>query len=264
MGSEKNNHSLLNLFIVRHIGETLAIVNPTNIVAGDGAKHLMLKKNCKDPLVCISSIVLSRILIIMAAILLSGIVLAIFFLRFMLYRNSVAIVFVSGALLVLGLWAFWILFTHRKLLIYRILAASLVWFRKNKFVSTLLNKIKHVNYEIVLFRQNQKRALVKAFLFAVMHWMMGAIEFWIILHLLSIPVGLLDSLILEMGVAILKSAGSFVPGQIGIEEYGNKIMLSIIGLSSSLIWVSVSILRRLRQFIWLAIGLFFYALQKNY
>lgn len=61
-----------------------------------------------------------------------------------------------------------------------------------------------------------------------------------------------------MGVILFKSAGAFVPAQIGVEEYGNKIMLAAIGLPETEIWVSASILRRARQLFWIFLGLTIY------
>lgn len=58
-----------------------------------------------------------------------------------------------------------------------------------------------------------------------------------------------------MGIVLFKTAGVFIPGQIGIEEIGNKIMLGLIGIPDTDIWVTVSILRRSRQLFWIAFGL---------
>lgn len=263
MGSEKKYHSLQNLFVVRHIGESLAIINPTNVIAGDGAKQLLLKQNCHNTDACLSSILLSRILIIIAAILLAGFSVSAIIMNQMTNEFPMGSMMILGLIILFGLMQFWRLFTHRKLYLYNISSILLAPFKDKEIISNILYKIKHVNYEISKFRQKEKRALLAAFFFATMHWMMGAVEFCLILFLLNLPIGFLDGLIVEMGVAVLKSTGSFIPGQIGIEEYGNKIMLTTIGLSSSVIWISVSILRRMRQFIWLAVGVIFYIFTKD-
>ncbi len=43
---------------------------------------------------------------------------------------------------------------------------------------------------------------------------------------------------------LFKAAGAIVPGQIGVEEYGNKVMLDVIGIVSNEIWLVVTLIRR--------------------
>ena len=81
--------------------------------------------------------------------------------------------------------------------------------------------------------------------------MVGSLEFYFILILLGIKTTVFSTLLVDMGVVVIKSIGAFVPGQIGIEEYGNKIMLTMIGVTGATVWVTASILRRSRQLFWM-------------
>jgi len=49
-----------------------------------------------------------------------------------------------------------------------------------------------------------------------------------------------------------------VPGQVGIEEFANKVMLVSIGLADDQIWIIVSVLRRARQLFWVVFALGIY------
>jgi hypothetical protein len=77
---------------------------------------------------------------------------------------------------------------------------------------------------------------------------------------------MLQALTVDMGVVLFKSAGAFIPGQLGIEEYGNKIMLLVIGVPGAGIWITASILRRARQLFWILFGvvLYFVFFKKNW
>jgi len=67
-----------------------------------------------------------------------------------------------------------------------------------------------------------------------------------------------------MGVIFFKTIGAVVPGQIGIEEYGNKVMLETIGVQSNEIWLVVTLMRRARQLFWLGIaGIFIFFISLN-
>lgn len=57
-----------------------------------------------------------------------------------------------------------------------------------------------------------------------------------------------------MGVIVFKTVGAIVPGQIGVEEYGNKVMLDAIGIVSNEVWLVVTLMRRGRQLFWLLIA----------
>jgi hypothetical protein len=75
---------------------------------------------------------------------------------------------------------------------------------------------------------------------------------------LDINVNIIQAILVDMGVVFFKAAGAFVPGQIGFEEYGNKVMLAAIGVVGAEIWITASILRRTRQLFWIFFGLLVY------
>ena len=57
---------------------------------------------------------------------------------------------------------------------------------------------------------------------------------------------------MDMGVVIIKSAVGFIPGQLGIEELANQLVLLAVGIGTGSLWLTVSILRRARQLVWIA------------
>jgi hypothetical protein len=94
--------------------------------------------------------------------------------------------------------------------------------------------------------------------------MFGALEFFIVLRMLSVPVVFPDAVAVEMGVIFFKTVGAVVPGQLGIEEYGNKVMLDTIGVHGNEIWLVITLMRRSRQLFWLGIaGIFAIVISKN-
>jgi hypothetical protein len=68
----------------------------------------------------------------------------------------------------------------------------------------------------------------------------------------------LDALLVDQGVLVLKSSGAFIPGQLGVEEVANKIMLSIVGIKATGLWVASSIVRRSRQLFWIIVSAMLY------
>jgi hypothetical protein len=110
------------------------------------------------------------------------------------------------------------------------------------------------------FFLNNKKRLAWTFLF--FHASLGDRLYGIFPYskFLGIKTSMLHAIFLDMGVILFKAAGAFVPAQIGVEEYGNKVMLSLVGITGVEVWITVSLIRRLRQLFWIALGLIFYLL----
>ena len=70
LGSDEGKVDLIQLFMIRHVGEVLSVFNPTSVVAGEALKVHYLRSNQVAKENGISSILMSRILIILSAILL--------------------------------------------------------------------------------------------------------------------------------------------------------------------------------------------------
>ena len=137
--------------------------------------------------------------------------------------------------------------------------------KKIRIVSVVRERTKIIRKKIINFLttlpqafRNNRRGLAVAFLFFSLHWIIGSLEFYLILKFLGVKASVVQALLADMGVILFKSAGAFVPAQIGVEEYANKIMLAAIGLPDTEIWVSASILRRARQLFWIVFGLGIY------
>jgi uncharacterized membrane protein YbhN (UPF0104 family) len=254
--------SSVKLFIYRQIGETLTTINPANIIVGESAKLFLLKKdgiNYQDGLV---SILLSRILIMLSVVLL--------ILMFPLFiwgggfaSMNFTIQYEQIIALMLGISALFYVFISEKLWLFRFfkfLTAKTNW----SFLEKNLTKIQHINELLAQFYKNQKGKLLLAFLLSVFHWLMGAVEIYLLFFFLQLKIPFVTALIIEISVTCIKSMGAFVPGQIGVEEYGNKLMIDMLVAGGDGLWLSISILRRTRQIFWLLVGgLFFWLILRK-
>ena len=249
--NQKQLPNVFRLFMIRHLGESLALINPTNIIAGESSKALLLKRVRIEYNDGIVSLVLSRTLIILSHVLLLIVVSASLFYAL---GESQSLLFQIG-LLVVSLLALLLLFyalTSSKLWLYRAfaqLAKVIKWFEK------IALKIKTINQEMSSFYRHHQSNLIIAFLLSALHWCVGALEFYLIFWFLDVPITYEYALFIELGVMIFKSLGSSVPGQIGVEEYGNLFMLNMLSYESAELWLAISLIRRGRQVFWLLVGL---------
>ena len=252
LGAESRQLSLGKLFVYRQIGETLTTINPANIIVGETAKVFLLNRTGVTYEKGISSILLSRALIFLSLLVIaiplpillvaSGIIVEIN------WMQSIAFIFVIG---LIGLLFYGMI--HPKLFLFRFFQ----WLTQKTgytFLKKQIPAIKRINQLLQTFYKNHRFHLILALVLSALHWIMGAIEFYILLQLLGVKVSLTHAILLEIGVTVIKSLGAFVPGQIGIEEYGNQLMLQVLHLNSGGLWLVISVLRRARQLFWLFIG----------
>ncbi|MFT6338741.1 MAG: hypothetical protein ACJATI_005518, partial [Halioglobus sp.] len=123
---------------------------------------------------------------------------------------------------------------------------------------------KEINLEAHTFYSHNKGKFFWAFLLSVIHWILGAAEFYLILKVLGFDISVVNAIAIEMGVILFKTIGAIVPGQVGVEEYANKVMLGAVGIAGNEVWLVVSIMRRARQLFWVGIaGVFYFFMGKN-
>lgn len=250
LGDSRTSIPKIDLFMIRHVCETVGLFNPASFAGGDMLKIVLLRPYSVSQPTVVTSVIISRILMILSQICL--LILAVLWFYFhgkLPIRASlpnVSILLIAIICVSLGL------------IIYRILVFD---FHSKKYPKLARAKARLVQVwsELNHFYRSHPKEVALAFIFFTLHWVVGSLEFYIVLKLFGYDVTVLDGLLLDMGVIAVKAAGAFVPGQIGVEELGNKIMLALVGISSIPLWLSVSALRRTRQLFWIVIGAIFYS-----
>ena len=89
--------------------------------------------------------------------------------------------------------------------------------------------------------------------FHLLGWLMGAVETWLFLNVLKIPASLTTALVIETLGSAVRFATFFVPGSLGALEGANTAAFAALGLGAEA-GLAFSLLRRLRQVVWIAIG----------
>ncbi len=264
MGSESKKIPFPELFIYRHVGDMLSLFNPTSIVAGESLKAIILSKRGVTDKYSVSSILLHRVLIIFSGIFLG--ILSLLYLTVGQIKNGRNVLII---LLVISLALFLAYIVMRFLVHHNLFLGKTAEKLKKKtgwslFSDTLITSVYEMNgVSSDFFRENKGKFLF-AFLMCMVHWIFGAMEFHIVLNMMGLEVSIIQAVAVEMGVMLFKSVGAIVPGQIGVEEYGNKVMLDAIGIVSNEIWLVVTLMRRGRQLFWLLIaGIFMPVISKT-
>lgn len=263
MGEPGKNLSLWDLFFIRVVGEAVGLVNPTSVVGGEAVKVFLLREKEIEQKTVLASILISRVLMALTQLL-----LFVFAAVLLFYKGGASFRFSSVPT------ALYIAIAGSIVTIYFLIRNS--WLkdliRPTAFGANLARRtvkfrkqLAELRLDLSLFYKNNKKDLALSSFFFALHWVLGGLEFYYILLFLGVKATVIQALLVDMGVVIFKSAGAFIPGQIGIEEYGNKVMLSMIGAPGTEIWVAASILRRARQLFWIAFGLIsYFAMSKKW
>ncbi|KAF5040587.1 Lysylphosphatidylglycerol synthase TM region [anaerobic digester metagenome] len=264
LGKERKKTTFSELFAFKHLGEMLTVFNPTGIVAGDGLKATYIFQKGVDKKDGLSSILLSRALIFLSGI--SLLVISTVYIIISKTGNNESSARILTGVITIGLGAVFlsILGLHKNLYLGK-MAKILKSKKKFTFITDKsVASIYDINQLLSDFFRYRKTSFISASLLSAAQWMFGALEFFIVLRMLSVPVVFPDAVAVEMGVIFFKTVGAVVPGQLGIEEYGNKVMLDTIGVHGNEIWLVITLMRRSRQLFWLGIaGIFAIVISKN-
>ena len=264
LGEDSTKASLGQLFMMRHVGEMLSVFNPTSVVAGETLKVHYLSKQGVRSENGISSILMSRILIILSAILLM--LLSALYLIVKIYGPDRNLIFITLAAITIGGFGYLLarFLLHSRLYFARSIKKLQDRFGDKYITDNLCLSIENINRTSYIFYKHNKHKFTIAFVLSILHWIFGAAEFYVILKTLGFDSTLLNALAIEMGVILFKTIGAVVPGQVGVEEYANKIMLGMIGIASNEVWLIVSIMRRARQLFWVGLAGIFYWIMARY
>lgn len=242
------------LFMVRHVCETVSLFNPASVVGGDLLKVMLLKPFQVEEQTVINSVLISRILMVASQVLLLIIALC-----WMIIALPAGVSPIPSHYLALVLAVVFIVLA---------ICCYLLFFQKKerkkeiagqlRKAASFTSRVAGTLQNISGFYRHHPHAFAMSFLYFTLHWITGSLEFYIILKFMGYDLTAMHGLLLDMGVIVFKSAGAFIPGQFGVEELGNKMMLALIGIGGTSVWLSVSVLRRARQLFWILIGAIFY------
>lgn len=249
--------SLARLFMIRQTGNTVTLFNPSGAIAGELFNARMLTREGVQEQDALQSVLLMHGLMIASQLSLFVVVLV----RFLFFHSdgwppemklAAGVCFPALLLAVSGLT--FLLLGKRK-------ATETV--TKAKRRHKIISRIGNMRFLLATHIRLHPGKTAAALLLFSAQWILGSIELCFILYFLNNPVDMWDSLFLDTLIIILKSTAAFIPGQLGVEELINKFTLPLLGISSSGLWLPVSILRRARQLFWSGMALCFYVWLKG-
>ena len=110
-----------------------------------------------------------------------------------------------------------------------------------------------INDELAHFYRREPRRLTLSILFHFLAWLIGALEPWLILHWMGLPVSLAQAIAIEAFSSGIRFAAFLVPGYLGALEAGHMAIFVALGLGAPA-GLSFTLIRRVREAAWTGVG----------
>ena len=101
--------------------------------------------------------------------------------------------------------------------------------------------------------RSQRKRFCAAVVLNGMGWVFGGIETYFFCRLIGLDISLVQSVMLESLLQLVRTASFFVPLNLGAQEGGLAFFMGAMGYAP-VAGVGLSLLKRFRQIVWTAVG----------
>lgn len=122
------------------------------------------------------------------------------------------------------------------------------------------HKLQALDDAISAFYKQDRRGFLLSFLYFFGGWLVGAVEVYLVLYFLGLPVDWPTAVALEALAVFAKGGTAFIPGSVGGQEAGIVLLFVAFGYTEAA-GVTFAIVRRFREIVWIAFGLWALGLQ---
>jgi uncharacterized protein (TIRG00374 family) len=262
LGQQAHRVSFLRLFAIRTAGEAVNMTTPAAYVGGEPLKAYLLKRQGVPIVDAMASVVTAKTIMTLAEVLfiLVGIIVS-FWTMGAIKTPSVpatgastpvgAAVF-TGVLLLFGMFLF--LTMQRRGLFIGLLSLLRRCRVRIAYLESREEKLRALDGAINDFYARDRRALVFSIGMFFLGWMAESLEVYVMLYCIGPPADVLTSISIGALAVVIKGGAFLIPGSIGAQEGGYLLLLMAHGYSD-LAGITFAILRRVRELVWIVIGL---------
>ncbi len=236
---------------LRMVGESFNAVIPAGGMGGEPVKASLLKShyaiNYREGT---ASLILAKTINMIALVifLIGGFVL-------MIEGQTLpkAYEYVAGAGLLAFMIGVFLFFVIQRLSITSLTGMWISRWRIGRRLEDILHLIHDMDERLVHFYTLNKGRLAGALLLAFVNWMLGVVEIYYALVFLDRPITWAEAWIIEAVAQMVRTGAFFIPAAIGVQEGAFLLVCGAI-TGSAPIGVAVSVIRRIREVIWIVGG----------
>ncbi len=124
---------------------------------------------------------------------------------------------------------------------------------EHPWIASALSGLAHFDDQLATCYRGAPRRFLWIVTLALITWLAGIVEIWIILWAAETPVTLQEAWVVEAAVQLVRTAVFFIPSGLGVVDGSFVLVVGIITGSQGL-GVLVAVIRRARDLLWIAAG----------
>jgi putative membrane protein len=260
LGRHAHRLSMVRLFTIRMAGEAVNFTTPSAYLGGEPMKAYLLSRYQVPLVEGMASVVTAKTTMTLAQVLF--ILMGVGFAWPLVHRSRdlIVISILGVAMLGFGLGLFLVV-QHRGLFmgILRLLERAGLRIR---WPADRESRLQALDDAIRDFYRRDRQGFARSFGFFFIGWVTGAMEVWLILYFLGQHVDMVTAFTLEAMAVFVKGSTSFIPGSIGGQEAGSVLLFAAFGYPPA-VGVTFAIVRRVREIIWIVVGLMALAIENR-
>lgn len=240
------------LLLVQLVGEALNVVTPFGSLGGEPFKALLLKRHYDVSyregtaslllIQTVNSLAMAPFIVVSAVLMLN---------------RGILPAALEKTILVAALWIAGFMVVVYIALHMRALAALQRRLGQSRWADRLghiLHALQDIEEHLFYFVRHTPGRFAASFTLALMNWVFGAVEMYLIFWFLDHPISVTDAWMLEGIVVLVRAATFFVPAHLGVQD-GAITLIGQALTGSPEIGLAVALLRRGRELAWTAVGL---------
>ena len=240
------------LFVVRMIGEAYNNITPMASMGGEPVKAWLLKTNYGIALRDSgASLILAKTASMFSLVIFVAVAVYIALSHGQLGSTHKTVAVIGLAWLIFNVVVFFLM-QHLKLSTFT--ATRLGKTRFGLRLGSLVAGMQSVDEQFARFYRHHRKRLALSMGYAMMNWLLGVAELYLILNLIGHAVSWPDALVIEATVQLIRTAAFFIPAGIGAQE--GALMLACGAITGSPnVGIAVALVRRFRELVWIGASL---------
>lgn len=240
------------IFVVRMIGEAYNNITPTASLGGEPIKAWLLKANWGIPLRDAgASLVIAKTTSMFSLVLFVAIGVVMLVQHPQMTANHRLIAISGLAFIVLSAVVF---FLMQRLRLSTFVARKLGNSRFAQRLAGAIAAAEDIDHQFEHFYSQHGVRLGWSFAFAMMNWILGVVEVYVILDLIGYPATFAEVWMIECMVQLVRTVTFFIPAGIGTQEGAFLIGVgALTGVPSA--GVATALVRRGRDLLWIGLSL---------
>jgi len=242
---------LWSIFLVKITGEAVNTITPLSIAGGDPYRIYLLQKKISGT-ASTASVIVDRTVHTIGIFMLLVLSLGLAWLKLPL---PPAWHFVMPVILSIFLTLLLILMAGQRKGLFTTLGrlATKTGFQKKLF-DRWQTKLAEIDVQIGAFYKKHPLHFFEILFLHFLSRVLGAVEIYLIASFLELPVGFDHALFLASLTVLINTVFVFIPGSLGVMEGGYGAMFYLLKMSEAH-GVAIQLVRRLRTFFWVFLGL---------